>query len=49
MNNSKKLGVLVFVVGAFVVGLAKPFTGLVPQGHYIGLAGASVQKHTIMN
>ena len=35
MNNSKKLGILVFVVGAFVVGLAKPFNGLAPQGHYI--------------
>ena len=35
MNNSKKLGILIFVVGAFVVGLAKPFAGLAPQGHYI--------------
>ncbi len=35
MSNSKKLGILVFVVCAFVVGLAKPFSGLVPQGHYI--------------
>jgi|WetSurSiteA1Bulk_404760.scaffolds.fasta_scaffold77673_2 hypothetical protein len=35
MNNSKKLGVLIFVVGAFVVGLTKPFTGLAPEGHYI--------------
>ena len=35
MSNSKKLGILVFVVCAFVVGLAKPFTGLAPQGHYI--------------
>ena len=35
MNNPKKLGILVFVVGAFVVGLAKPFAGLAPQGHYI--------------
>ena len=35
MSNSKKLGILVFIVCAFVVGLAKPFTGLSPQGHYI--------------
>ena len=35
MSNSKKLGILVFVVCAFVVGLAKPFAGLAPQGHYI--------------
>jgi di/tricarboxylate transporter len=35
MSNSKKLGILVFVVCAFIIGLAKPFTGLTPQGHYI--------------
>ena len=35
MSNSKKLGILVFVVCAFVMGLAKPFSALAPQGHYI--------------
>ena len=35
MSNSKKLGILIFVACAFVVGLAKPFAGLPPQGHYI--------------
>jgi di/tricarboxylate transporter len=35
MSNSKKLGVLAFIVCAFVIGLAKPFAGLAPQGHYI--------------
>ena len=35
MSNSKKLGILVFVVCALAVGLAKPFAGLAPQGHYI--------------
>jgi di/tricarboxylate transporter len=35
VSNSKKLGILVFVVCAFVIGLVKPFAGLTPQGHYI--------------
>jgi di/tricarboxylate transporter len=35
MNNSKKSGILVFIVGAFVISLARPFAGLTPQGHYI--------------
>ena len=35
MSNSKKLGILVFVVCAFVIGLVRPFAGLAPQGHYI--------------
>jgi hypothetical protein len=34
MNNSKKLGILVFLVPAFVIGLAKPFSSFTPQGHH---------------
>jgi FtsH-binding integral membrane protein len=35
MSNSRKSGILVFIVCAFGIGLVRPFDGLAPQGHYI--------------
>jgi di/tricarboxylate transporter len=35
MSNSRKSGILVFVVCAFGIGLMRPFAGLAPQGHYV--------------
>lgn len=34
-KDYKVLGVVAFVLAGLIVGTAKPFTGLVPQGHYI--------------